>query len=331
MYLKKQNIIEYFWTFIGTIIAIYICLPISNDGEAYNNLFNDLPSDLSSFDVSIGSEYFFWAILQLVKIFGGTLPIALIPIIFTTLLLKLKAFKYFGINTFYIYLSYACIFYLVNEGTQLRISAALGFAILSCVAIKLNKWIVAVILCIISFGFHITSIVLPFIFFLCYKSVRVRKMSWIFLSAGILLYISKISLAETIISTIADLLGGRYLDYVADTRLEEQNSSGLAFIYAFALFGVLIFLYYWAKFNPTKKNDSFDVCLAVCIYGNAILFWLFSTVAVAARLSDVLTIMIIPLLGTAIGSSKYTIKFLYIITLGAFTLMRMNQLFYFTF
>ena len=326
--LKKQNAFEYLWAFIGTLIAIVICLPISNDGEAYNGLFDDLPVDIGAFDISITSEYLFWGWMQWVKSIGGTLPIALIPLIFFTLLFKLKAFKHFGENTFYLYLSYASIFYLLNEGTQLRISAALGFALLSCVAIKKHKWGLAILLCIASFGFHITSLLLPLVFFACYNHHRIQRFSWVFLWSGVLVFIAKISIIDIIVTPVVSVLGGRYLDYISNSRLETQNSSGLAFIYAFALCSVLVFLYCWAKANPNRKTPLFNTCLAVCIYGNGLLFWLFTVVAVAARLCDILTILIIPLLGTAIGSSQRTFRYLSVLILGFFMLMRMQVLYH---
>lgn len=328
---KKQSAIEYLWAFIGTLVAIVICLPISNDGDAYNGLFDDLPIDFGAFDVSITSEYLFWGWMQWVKSIDGTLAVALIPIIFFTLLFKLKAFKHFGENTFYLYLSYASIFYLLNEGTQLRISAALGFALLSCVAIKEHKWGWAVLLCIASFGFHITSLLLPLVFFASYSYHRIQKLSWIFLWSGVLVFIAKISIIDIIVTPVVGLLGGRYLDYISNNRLETQNSSGLAFIYAFLLCSILVFLHYWAKMNPSRKTPLFNTCLAVCVYGNGLLFWLFTVVAVAARLCDILTILIIPLLGTAIGSSQRTFRYLSIFILGLFTVMRIQQLYHFTF
>lgn len=327
-HIKKQNAVEYLWAFIGTVIAIVVCLPISNDGEAYHNLFNDLPVDINAFDVSVTSEYLFWGWMQLVKSIDGTLPLALIPVIFFTLLFKLKAFKYLGGNTFYLYLSYASIFYLLNEGTQLRISAALGFALLSCVAIKQRNWGWAVLLCIASFGFHITSLLLPLVFFTCYKYHRIQKMSWFFLWSGVLAFMAKISVIDIVVTPVVSLVGGRYLDYVSSGRLETQNSSGLAFVYAFLLCSVLVFLHFWAKMNPRRKTPLFDTCLAVCVYGNGLLFWLFTVVAVAARLCDILTILIIPLLGTAIGSSQRILRYLAVFILGLFSLMRIQILYH---
>jgi hypothetical protein len=329
--LKKLSVIEYLWAFIGTVVAILICLPISNDGEAYSNLFSDLPLDSSAFDISITSEYFFWGWLQWVKSIGGSLPVALIPIIFFTLLFKLKAFKHFGGNTFYLYLTYACTFYLLNEGTQLRISAALGFALLSCVAIKERKWMMALILCIASFGFHITSLLLPLVFFVCYKNRRIQKLSWLFLFSGILAFLTNLSIVDNVVLPVAGLLGGRYLDYISSARLETQNSSGLAFVYAFVLCSVVVFLYYWAKFNPSRRTYLFNTCLSVCVYGNGLLFWLYTTVAVAARLSDILTILIIPLLATAISTSQRAFQCIAILILGLFVLMRMQQLYHINF
>lgn len=331
--LKKQNVNDYLGAAVGSIIAAFVCLPFSKDADNYLSLFDDLPDNFSDFNPST-IEYLFWGWLQWIKSLGGDLAIAIAPLLFIALLIKFKTFRELGQKSAYIYTSYACIFFLLHEGTQFRLAIGAAFALWACSTIVQRKWITTILLCVIGMGFHITSIILPFVFFICYKSRAARTASWVVLFSGIFSFFAKLSIVNIIILPILSLLGGRYLEYADFSLLETQKTSG-AYGLGVALF--LIILYY-VIILKSKSNDDGDIlikenhhilitCLSVCVFGDAMLFWLFDTVAVASRLAELLTLPIIPLLVVVISSNQIKIQYLSIFVLILFFCMRFYLLF----
>jgi hypothetical protein len=304
---------------IGAAIAAYICLENSKDGYAYAYFYEDAANYISA-------EYLFWGWLELGDTFGMTLPNVIFPLLFVTLLIKLKAFQRLGGSPTYSYLSYISVFFLLHEGTQLRISCALALALLSCIGVMRKQWFVAFVLCCMAFGFHITSPLLPIAFAACYYYKSVRKLSWYFLATGVVLYVFNISILQ-LINQLTDVVGGRYVSY-SDSLLDDQNSSGLAFVYAFLLCGLLAFINFWGRHKLKNLPATSPALLATSVYGCALLFWLHETTAIASRLSDVLVICIVPLLAMVIARVSFVFQLLSVLLLCSFFGLRLMQLFF---
>lgn len=317
--ISKRDFLEYALAIIGSFIAVYIFSPISKDGDAYLNIYENI------FD-QVEIEYLFRSWLEFGSVLEVSFSTILLPLIFFTLLLKFKALKQFGAYSVYGYVAYGAIFFLLHDCSQLRISAALAFALWSCIAIIHRKWLYALLLSLAAVGFHISSILLPIVFAACFYSNTVKKYSWLFLLLGILSFQLKISIINILTSSIMNLFGGRYTDYT-ELLVKEQNSSGLAFIYATLLSTLLIFLYYWGKANSKILPKSYSALLSTCVYGCGLLFWFYETVAVASRLSDVLLILIVPLLAIVISNLRFVFQCLATILLCGFFSVRILQLF----
>lgn len=322
--LQKITVTDFAVAAIGSILAVFVFLPNSQDIDNYLTMFDERSA--YPIDLTLTSEFLFWRWAQWVGSLGGSLYLALMPLSLLTLLLKLRAFRFFGVSSFCTYICYFCIFYLLHDCTQIRISFALAFALWACVYIKHKQWWLVALLSFLSLGFHITAPLLPLMFAAC-QNKTICKYSWLALIAGIFAFIGQFSIMETTIAPIIGLLGGSYLDYIAPTRLETQNASGLMFIYAFLLSILLLCLHCWKQLNPRHNTHLFSTCLAVCVYGTALMFWFYDTVAVASRLADILTLLMVPLLATAISTSQAIFRYLSFSILLLFFAMRMVQLF----
>jgi hypothetical protein len=310
---------DFVFAIVAAWIAAYICLLISKDGEAYLLFYQDA-SNYSS------TEYFFWIWLDISDHFNLSLSAALVPLLFLTLLLKLKAFKQLGANAMYIYIVYLSVFYLLHEGTQLRISSALAFSLWSSVYAMRRQWFLAVLLACVSIGFHITSPLLPIVFTLCYYVRNMRKLAWWFLALGVLIYAAHISVIEMVTGQFSALLGGRYTSYT-DSLIDDQNTSGLVFVYAFSLAALLVFLAFWGREKLKVLPKAYSAMLATSVYGCAILFWLHETTAAASRLSDVLVITAVPLLAMVTERVSLPFRVTSVILIGTFFYLRLFQLF----
>jgi EpsG family len=315
----NRNFINVIAASIGALISAYICLPYSKDGEAYLYIYEVISSEMEV-------EYLFRLILQFGNVLNVEFTSILLPLIFFTLLLKLKAFKEFGATSSYTYIAYISFFYLLHDCSQYRISAALAFALWSCVSVMQRNWTLAVLLGVFSIGFHITAILLPIVFAICYHFQIIRKFSWIFLVVGVFIYLLKIPIMGFATMQITNLLGGRYLEYTGGIT-ENQNTSGLAFVYASLLTCTLIVIHYWGRFKLKTLPSAYPAMLATSVYGCATLFWLYETVAVASRLSDVFLILIIPLLGTIIGRLGLPFRGVALMLLSVLFGLKLFQLF----
>lgn len=313
------KVLNYVLALLGAVIAVYVCLPFSKDGEAYLYIYENISPDMEI-------EYIFRIILQYGNILNFQFETILLPLIFITLLLKLKAFKELGVTSIYTYLAYIAFFYLLHDCSQYRISAALAFALWACVAIVRRRFAYAAFFGMISVGFHITAILLPIAFYICYSFQAARKFSWIFLIIGVLVYLLKIPIMDFATAQVASLLGGRYLEYTGG-KTDDQNTSGLAFVYASALSCTLILIYYWGRFKLNTLPKTYPVMLSISVYGCAIMFWLYETVAVASRLSDVYIILIIPVLGVTISRQQTIFRIVSVMLLSVLFGLKLLQLF----
>ena len=311
--------IEAVLALLGAVIAAYVCFPYSKDGEAYKYIYENI------FDIT-EIEYLFKCVFQAGLMIGISIEVVLLLLIFLALILKLKAFNKLGDSSVYMYAFYISFFFLLHDGSQYRISVALAFALWSCIAILRRQWKRSILLGVLTFGFHISAVLLPLVFFCCYYSEKFRKLSWLFFITGFFVYLLNIPINELLTTQITFLLGGRYIGYTSDI-INEQNTSGLAFVYGLLFSILLLYIHYLGKFKFKKLPKIFHPLLAVNIIGCGILFWLYETVAVASRLSDVLMILIIPLLGVVIRRLPLLFRGFSVILLSMFFYIRLLQLF----
>ena len=188
------------------------------------------------------------------------------------------------------------------------------------------QWVYALFLGLIALGFHITSILLPAAFFLCFISKTIRSSSWYFLLLGFLVYFFRVPIMEPVTIKLTNIMGGHYHSYTR-VLVTNQNSSGLAFWYAQFLVCILIFARYFGTVNVDKLPRIYSLLLSVCVFGCGLIFWLYETVIIGSRLSDVLLILLVPLLGIMMTQLKFSSRVLFIVFLSLFFGARFFQLF----
>ncbi len=305
---------------MGSIVAVYMLIPISKDIDSYQEIFSHITDHVEI-------EYLFRNWLNIGSTLDASFAATLLPLIFLIFFLKLKAFQRLGAHSLgCVFLTYIAVFFLLHESAQLRIACALAFALWSCAEIIRRRWSYAILLCILGIGFHKTSVLLPVVFGACYHSKAINKFSWFFLFLGLLIFSLKIPIIDKVIAPVINFFGGRYFFYIS-SLMEQQNSSGLFFVYAFLLGALLIFLYFWGRANSKRLPEIYWVLLSTCVYGCGLLFWLYETVAIASRLSDVIVVLIVPLLAIVITKVKLLLRFLIFMLLGGFFSARVYQLF----
>lgn len=317
--LKKQSVVEYFLAIIGAIISVYALLPISKDGDAYLQIYENIAEHPEI-------EFLFRKLLELGAALEVTFSSVLFTLIFLTLLVKFKALNKLGFSSIYALVTYIAVFYLMHDCTQYRIAIALAFSLWSCIYIVERKWLYAFLTFLVGVGFHITSLVLPIVFAACFVNKTVKNLSWLFLLVGIIIFQIKVSVKNLLIDPVLYFFGGRYIDYGA-TLVENQNSSGFIFIYAAALGTLLSCIAIWGRISSRTIPDLYSVYLACCVYGCGLIFVCYEAVAFASRLSDVLTILIVPLLAIVISNFKIVFQLTYLLILPVVFVARVFQLF----
>lgn len=276
----------------------------------------------------ITSEFLFWGIIDGCSSFGLPINGALFLLFTGTLVIKFSAYARLANQPAWILVFvYLATFYLLHEGTQLRIAYGLAFSLWSCVLLTSKRYVLALLCCCISAGFHITAPLLTAVFGLCLLSLLFQKSAIVFCVAGVAFFLFKISIILPLVSSATLLLGGHYTSYTSKLIEQGQNKSGLAFVYAFCVLGVLISLKLWARTNPDKLPSAFNPLLATSIYGVGLIFWLYETIAIGSRLSDVLLITIIPVIAVFIVNASLFYKTATYSVLALFFAARVYQLF----
>lgn len=317
------------------INPIYISILLAEISALFLNVKSfDFPEYVRTFDSFKfhhpypSFEYIFWGIIEALTTIGTPYHLAIFFIFIGTIHIKIIAIKKLSSqSTWPLIFIYISIFFLLHECTQLRIACGLSFSLFSCHFIIEKKYYLALFLACISVGFHITAPLLTFIFFLCFSNSLFQRIAIIFSTIGAALFLLKASIIFPLMSSTMLLLGGRYIDYTNKLIAQGQNKSGLVFVYAFFVLGILILLKIWAQKNITKLPPSFNALLATSIYGIGVIFWLYETVAIGSRLSDVLLITIVPVIAIFIANTSFFYKTAAYSALGLFFLARIYQLF----
>lgn len=320
----KLSYVEYILATIGSIIVVYFCMPVSKDIANYQEIYLSLPATPAELIYSPTSEYLFWGWLTWVKYLGGDLIIALAPLAFISLVIKLNIFRVFSRDSIVSYFLYFAMIFLLHEGTQFRISIALAFALLSCFYITQYKWARSFIFFLLASQFHITATLIPILFYLAYNYPRFRSISWLLLPISILFFICKISIFHVSIALVANFLGGHYLDYINSSTGENPKSyGGLAFITCF----LLLLIKTHIDQNPHLKSTIVTTCLSICVIGNSFQFLFYDSLAISSRIAELLTIFIIPPLAIIINSSTPRIQYVSLISLSLLLLIRIRLLY----
>ena len=322
---KNYTIFNLLIALTMALSAIYLFLSDSKDGLFYQEAFGELNDDI----YYSARDFLFWGGLYLFKLLGFGFAISLVPILCLSLSLKLNALSFFGNGFLFVVLGYSAIFFLLHESCQLRIAIGLSFALSACQAIVMRRVLMSLLMVILGAGFHSMSVLLPVVFCLSWSSIKIRKFSWFFLFAGIAFFLNGQLFGVYTITELLDLglLDEHYRGYIEHSRLQTQDSSGLMIPYAFALTCVLIIICMWLKRNKQYSTALLECCLAVCVFGNGILFLMYDAVAFASRISDVLIILIIPLISVIANRVSFLYQLIIVLAFVMIFCARYYQLY----
>jgi hypothetical protein len=198
---EHPNLTDYFIGAISTIIALYVLFPISKDYKEYSAMYAHIYQHT---DI----EYIFRLWLNFGYSYQVSLQALLLPLIFLSILMKLKVIKQVDTNSHYAYFAYFAIFYLLHDCTQIRVSIALAFGLWSCVNFTRNQWVNALLSALTAIGFQITSILLPATFLVCYFSKTARNVAWYVLLLGFLVYLLRVPIMQPITMKLTHFMGG---------------------------------------------------------------------------------------------------------------------------
>lgn len=298
---------------------------IDPDFEAYEMAYNYINNGKVAY-IRISENIYVW----INKLFGYFDFSVITMLWFLSLLslgIKFYSVYYLNSSSFVVYsfvLLYLFSYFLIHEMIQIRIALAISFYyiyVIRCVKKnESNQFLFFLILALISFNFHKSSILLfLFSFFLLYfKSNR-----FFFLLLIILFFIPfNVGLLDIALSMIDDYVIQQYIYQVRHIRF--VNDSVLNATSILSLLTLLIFLY---CHNNLKLSDNERVLsilnIKLLIISIIVFYMLFSAQVVAYRLSEMLR-SLVPLISVIYLSKCITKKSYILIT---FLLFSMNFMF----
>lgn len=229
------------------------------------------------------------------KVFGQAVGYSAFIFLATVTLLTLKL-HYLGKLTSSLYIGaffYTCFYLFLLEGTAIRAAYAVAFIMMALYYIKESRFFVAFFLIILASQIHFTALAFLIIFPLhFFKSLNFLVPIIFVLSP---LFIALDIPILDIIKQVAGMINPRYLAYFNQSKLLNQNSTGL-FFYFIAFFWItLAFVFYYLK--ESIRGDKFiqtvfliTLCgvVAMCVFNDY--------VALAARFGELLLFPIVILL-----------------------------------
>ncbi len=315
-------VIERMANVILCFLAAFYFFDYSADRDVYfsainNSIYtNEFPS----------SELLFWSWFIILSKIGFEIKLSIFLLLIITTEIKFKQLKYFSSCHYscilFVYISY---YYLLHDCTQLRISCALSFGLLSCNSIRNSKYFTSVGYLLLAIGFHISIIILPLIFFICSKYKAIVKIAPLFFLICFLFYLFDISILNFLTHSIVDYMGGKYIDYTTVFLDNQQNTSGLAFYYY--LFLLALIFYMDLSVSRLSNFNLYALIKSINIYGLGLMFLFYETVAIASRLADVVLIFMIPLFCMFFTVAEKIHRIIITIILICVFVLRLNQLF----
>ena len=267
----------------------------SPDAAEYRQIYETIKNAGWQFDFFSRREvlYFFWN--GLAGWFGLTFEgyLFVSTVIFCSA--KLFAFNRLGrgVGLIPIFLIYVSLYFLLHDAIQYKISFALTFAIWACVFLSENRTSFAALNTVLALGFHPSAILLPFAYLFSKIIQKNRLLIFLTVCVWMLLCLVERNLAEALVA-IVGRFEPRYLDYLDGWTLSRQNRSGLFFPYV--ILSAAFVAYVTVNLSKRFESESVRSQLGVLIIAVGILVLFRNYVSMANRLSDVLSILMIPVL-----------------------------------
>lgn len=312
--------------FLGALFVSTYCMENAKDSDAYRESFADLSDQINGIGDSPTREVLFWGYLTIARVTGVSLELAMFFLTFFFLWIKLVGLEQFTRSLKFTIFLYGAVLFALHEGTQFRISCGLALAIWSCVFITRRQWYVAILTMVLAAGFHLTAVLLPIVFFCCFQYLIFVRAAWFFWAVTVALYLSNVSIFGSL-GKVLILLGGRYLDYGSADLLQNQNSTGLAFVYALVVAGILFIVGRGANALSRDEAQISNACVAAAIYGNSLIFLMHEIIVIGIRLSDVLLVLALPVMGSVVSRWNYFQRVIVVYGVTLFSVARLWYLF----
>ncbi|KQT34337.1 EpsG family protein [Methylophilus sp. Leaf414] len=187
---------------------------------------------------------------------------------------------------------YICLYWLLLEGTQLRVAYATTFAVLSFYYLQNQRYYLSILMIAIASQIHFTAILFSLVFVLYFIKRTALFTLCLFLLCPLLI-IFEVSIYAWLEQGIA-FINPRYLLYGSE-KIKGQNSTGL-YIYFIAFFWTTLVLIEW-KLKPYLQVDRFKLAIQRLAMSGVIFMCVFHDhVALGARLGELLLFPLVILL-----------------------------------
>lgn len=223
--------------------------------------------------------------------FGFSTYIFLSTILFLTI--KLHYLRRITNSQYASLFFYICFYLFLFEGTQIRIAYATSLVMVALYCLKQKSFFSAFALILIASQFHLTAILFLVIFPLYYfKGLNNFIIITFLLSPFIILFnIPVLSPFKEFVG----LLNPRYLNYIDQNLLAEQNSTGLFHYFIVFFTGVLLTSYYYLR-SEIVRDRFLTSIFSIALLGIVFMCVFSKNVAVAARLGELFLVVIVILL-----------------------------------
>jgi hypothetical protein len=187
---------------------------------------------------------------------------------------------------------YLCIYWLLLEGTQLRLAYATTFIMVSFYYLQNQRYWLSLVMILIASQIQFTAIFFSFVFVLYFAKPASTLTFAVFLLAPLVIVfnVSTYAWLEQAIS----LVNPRYLLYGSE-KIKGQNSTGL-YLYFIEFFWVILLLIEWQL--KSLLQNTFKLALQRLAMTGVVFMCIFHDhVALGARLGELLLFPIVILLG----------------------------------
>lgn len=279
---------------LAGIAAYIICVRFSKDWIHYLwwfGLFQNKTWPMFWQDLSILREPLYNLPVKLLSPYIGFENVILIATISLTWI-KLRTLQKLVPDKYVAMFFYVCLYWLLLEGTQLRVAYATTFAILSFYYLQNQRYWLSVLMIAIASQIQLTAILFSLVFVLYFiKPAAPLTLSLFLLSP--LLFFFEVSIYAWLEQGIA-LINPRYLLYGSE-KIKDQNSTGL-YVYFIAFFWTTLVLIEW-KLKTYLQADRFKLAIQRLAMTGVIFMCAFHDhVALGARLGELLLLPIVILL-----------------------------------
>lgn len=278
------------------VIAFFLSIHFSQDWIWYVANFDyriaitDWAALLTSINIFQEPLYIFSA-----KMFGQIVGYPAFIFFATVTLLTLKL-QYLREITNSLYIGaffYTCFYLFLLEGTVIRTAYAVAFLMMALYYIRESRLLGAFLLITLASQIHFTAIVFLIVFPLHLFKPLNLYVPIIFVLSPLFIILDIPVL--NVIQEIAGMVNPRYLAYFNQSKLLNQNSTGL-FLYFIAFFWTTLALIFYYLKESIRSDKFLQTVFLITLSGIVVMCVFNDYVALAARLGELLLFPIVILL-----------------------------------